>query len=105
MLRLENVATPFTAATLVVPASVPPPGFAPIATAMVPVNPDTTAFDASNADTRTVPSDAPVCALPGCELKIRCVALGGGGGGGGGAVTLNALLVAPVSPLEAAVRV
>src|SRR5947208_3317660 len=32
MLRLENVATPAVAATVAVPASVPPPGFVAIAT-------------------------------------------------------------------------
>src|SRR5439155_27212928 len=35
----ENVATPLTAATVAVPDSVPPPGLAPIATVMLPVNP------------------------------------------------------------------
>ncbi|PYO75867.1 MAG: hypothetical protein DMD67_10210, partial [Gemmatimonadetes bacterium] len=35
----ENVATPLTAATVAVPASVPPLGFAPIATVTFPVNP------------------------------------------------------------------
>src|SRR4051812_8278388 len=37
MLRLENVATPFTAATDVVPESVPPEGFVPIAMVTVSV--------------------------------------------------------------------
>src|SRR3989442_15497786 len=38
ILRFANVATPFTAATLVVPASVPPPGLAAIASATLPLN-------------------------------------------------------------------
>src|SRR5512132_4215276 len=36
--RLENVATPPTATTVVVPDSVPPPGLAPIATLMSAVD-------------------------------------------------------------------
>src|SRR6266851_1469980 len=36
MLRFENVATPFTAATLRVPDSVPAPGFVPMSTVIVP---------------------------------------------------------------------
>src|SRR5207244_11297974 len=41
MLRSKNVATPPTAATGVVPPSVPPPGLAPSATLTLPVNPGT----------------------------------------------------------------
>src|SRR5436853_7308036 len=37
MERFEKVATPLTAATLVVPDSVPPPGLAPMASATVAV--------------------------------------------------------------------
>ncbi len=36
-LSVENVATPFTAVTVVVPASAPPPGFDPRATVTLPV--------------------------------------------------------------------
>jgi hypothetical protein len=36
--KLENVATPLTAATVVVPESVPPAGLVPIATVTLPVN-------------------------------------------------------------------
>src|SRR5437762_10526563 len=39
MLRVENVATPATAATVVVPARAPPPGFVPIAAVTLPLNP------------------------------------------------------------------
>src|SRR5256885_975378 len=38
ILRLANVATPLTAATVVVPDSAPPPGFVPMATVTLPVN-------------------------------------------------------------------
>src|SRR5438094_1358567 len=53
MLRFENGATPFTAGTLSVPASVPPAWFAPIATVMVPVKLVTVFPDASRALTAT----------------------------------------------------
>src|SRR5438445_13507868 len=39
MLRVENVATPLAAATVVVPARAPPPGFVPIAAVTLPLNP------------------------------------------------------------------
>src|SRR5205809_6745264 len=39
MLRVENVATPLAAATVVVPAKAPPPGFVPIAAVTLPLNP------------------------------------------------------------------
>src|SRR5437773_11161920 len=39
MLSPEKVATPATAATVFVPDRVPVPGFVPIATVMLPVNP------------------------------------------------------------------
>jgi len=41
MLRPEKVATPFTAVTVLVPESVPPPGFAPNATVMSPLKVET----------------------------------------------------------------
>src|SRR5207244_12559854 len=53
MLRSKNVATPPTAATGVVPLSVPPPGLAPSATLTLPVNPDTRFPSASTARTFT----------------------------------------------------
>src|SRR5713226_6442053 len=49
MLKFEKVATPFTAATPVVPESTPAPGFAPIATVTVPVKLVTTFHNASSA--------------------------------------------------------
>src|SRR5437868_6436439 len=45
--RLENVATPLTADTVVVPDSVPPPGLVPIATVMLAVEPVTVLPNAS----------------------------------------------------------
>src|SRR5438046_2471849 len=100
MLNVENVATPLTAATLFVPASVPPPGFAPSATVIVPVKPVTTLPDASRAVTLTAGIVCPAWVDCGCVVNARFVA-----GGGGGAVMLNEVLVAPVSPLALAVRV
>src|SRR5437868_3142679 len=97
MLRLANVATPLTAAAESVPVSVPVAGFAPIATVIVPVNPVTTPFAASSADTRTVGIVVPACVLAGWVEKVR--------GGTGGAEGLNAVLGAPVRPLAVAVSV
>src|SRR6266480_842894 len=103
MLNVENVATPFTAATLLVPDSVPPPGFAPSATVIVPVKPVTTLPDASRAATRTAAIVCPAWVDVGCVVNARFVAGGGGGGGGGGAaVVLNAALVVPVNPVALA---
>src|SRR2546426_6439745 len=82
MLRFENVATPFTAGTLSVPASVPPAGSAPIATVMVPVKLVTVFPEASRALTCTAGVIvAPASVLLGCTVKPRCVAAGGGGSG------------------------
>src|SRR5438034_10612576 len=75
MLKLENVATPDTAATLAVPASVPPPGFVPIATVTVPVNPVTVFPRASCAVTLTAGVIAtPAVALDGCTENTSCAA-------------------------------
>src|SRR5947208_1572160 len=90
MLNVENVATPLTAFTLVVPASVPPPGFAPSATVINPVKPVTTFPASSSADTRSAGIVCPACVVCGCVVNARFVA--------GGAVILNAVLVAPVKP-------
>src|SRR6266516_3629801 len=118
MLTVEHVATPLTAFTLVVPDNVPPPGFAPIATVIAPVNPVTTFPDVSRAATRTAGIVCPASVDCGCVVNTRFAAGGGGGGGGGdgggggggggggvGAVILNYVLEAPVSPLELAVSV
>src|SRR5438876_143872 len=98
MLRFEKVATPFTAATLVVPERVPPPGLVPIATVTVPVKPLAVFANASMA----VPSlhDAlPISAVvfDGCPVNASMLAAAG--------VMLKLALVAPVRPLAAAVSV
>src|SRR6266568_970683 len=84
MLNVENVATPLTAFTLVVPDNVPPPGFAPIATVIAPVNPVTTFPDVSRAATRTGGIVCPASVDWGCVVNTRFAAGGGGGGGSGG---------------------
>src|SRR5437868_3404575 len=101
MLKVENAATPFTAATVTVPASAPPAGLVPIATVIVPVKLATTAFEASRAETCTAGEIVePDWVLLGCVVKARCVA-----GGGGAAVILNVALVALVRPEPLATNV
>src|SRR6266576_3394292 len=90
MLKFENVATPLTAFTLVVPDSVPPPGFAPIATVISPVYPVTVFPDASRAVTRTAGIVWLAWVDCGCVVNARFVA--------GGAVMLKLALVVPVNP-------
>src|SRR5438874_1108542 len=87
MLNVENVATPLTAFTLVVPASVPPPGSAPSVTVINPVKPVTTFPASSSADTRTAGIVCPACVVCGCVVKATWVA-----GGGGAAVMLKLAL-------------
>src|SRR5205809_7824069 len=75
MLNPGNVATPPAAATAVVPESVPPPGFAPIATVTVAVNAVAVLPCASCAVTWTAGAiDAPAVALDGCTESTRRVA-------------------------------
>src|SRR6266566_4626648 len=96
MLNVENVATPPLAATVVVPASVPPLGFVPIATVTFSVNPVAVLLLASSAVTCTAGViAAPADVVLGCTEKTSCVA--------GPAVMLNAVLVALPAPV--AVRV
>src|SRR5690242_19766737 len=98
MLRLEKVATPAAAVTLVVPASVPPPALLPIATVTVPANPVATLPLASNAVTCTAGViTAPATVLVGCPVNTNWLAAP--------TVMLNALLVAPVAPAAVAVSV
>src|SRR5204862_1826756 len=86
-LKSKKVATPLTAATAVVPLSIPPPGFLPSATVTPPVNPGTTFPNASSARTFTagliwrfatvVPGSVPTTswvAPPGVILKTLLVA-------------------------------
>src|SRR3989442_14873413 len=98
MLRLAKLATPLTAGPVVVPASVPPLGFVPRATATQPANPVATLPPASSAATCTAGVIAgPAAAFLGCTLKTNWVAAP--------TVTLKEPLVAPVSPVAAAASV
>ncbi len=100
MLRSENVATPAAAKTVRVPASVafglPVPPV--IATVTAPVYPVTVLPKPSNTATCTAGvSVAPAVVVAGCPVKASFSAVLG--------VITNAALVAPASPLAAAVRV
>src|SRR3569832_745189 len=98
MERLENDATPFTAATVVVPDSVPPPGLVPMATVMPAVELVTVFPKASCTTTCTAGLIAtPAVELVGWTVKASRFAAAG--------LTLNAAEVAPVSAPEAAFRV
>src|SRR5436309_15656970 len=98
MLKLENVATPLTAATLIVPDSVALPGLTPNATVTVPVKSVATLPWASRAVTCTAGvSAAPAAPFGGCTVNASCVAAA--------ADTVKGLLVALVGPEAAAVSV
>src|SRR3954454_15974837 len=98
MERLENVATPATAATVVVPDSVPPPGLAPMATVMLAVELVTVLLKASCTATCTAGAiDTPAVALPGCTLKASLEAAAG--------LMLTPAETAPVNDAEAAASV
>src|SRR5437763_8861686 len=98
MERLENVATPATAATAVVPDSVPPPGLVPMATVMLAVELVTVLLKASCTVTCTDGEiDTPAVALLGWTVKASLAAAAG--------LMVNAAEVAPVSAPAAAVRV
>src|SRR5438309_11102906 len=95
MLSPEKLATPATAATVLVPDKVPLLGFVPIATVMFPVNPLAVLPLASWAVTSTAGViAAPAVVVLGCTLNTSCVAVP--------AVILNAVLV--VLPAPVAVR-
>src|SRR5439155_1508583 len=86
MLKLENVATPLAAATVVVPASVPLPGFAPRAMVTLPLNPVAVFPWASCATTWTAGAiAAPAGALLGWTVNSSVAAVPG--------VILNAALL------------
>src|SRR6266487_3596986 len=88
MLRFAKLATPLTAATVVVPARVPLAGLVPIATVMLEVAVVTVLPCASWTATCTAGVfAAPATALLGCTMKASFAAAGGGGGGGGGGGT------------------
>src|SRR5947208_569393 len=98
MLRLEKVATPLTAATVVVPARVPLAGLVPIATVMLVLAllrvlpcPSSTLFRSAGVIA------APAAAVLGCTVKASFAAAP--------TPMLNALLVAPVRPVADALSV
>src|SRR6185369_3926562 len=96
--RVENVATPATAATVVVPDSVPPPGLAPMATVTLAVELVTVFPNASCTATCTDGlTAAPAVALVGCTANATFEAAAG--------LMLNPEEVAPVRAPEAAVSV
>src|SRR5512139_563198 len=93
--RLESVATPFTADTVVVPESVPPPGLVPIATVMLAVELVTVLLKTSCTVTCTAGLIAtPAVAFAGWTVKASLEAAAG--------VMLNAADVAPASGAAAA---
>src|SRR5205809_860195 len=92
MLRSEKVATPLTAATVVVPERVPLAGLVPIATVMLVVAVVTVLPWASWTATCTAGViAAPAAALLGCTVKASFAAAP--------TLMLNAVLVAPVRPV------
>src|SRR5262245_28594316 len=96
--RLENVATPPAADTVVVPDSVPPPGLAPIATVIPAVELVTALPNASCTATCTTGEMlTPAFSSVGCAVKASWFAAAG--------LMLNAVEVAPVSGADAAVNV
>src|SRR5687767_4661490 len=98
MERLEKVAMPADAATVVVPDSVPPPGLAPMATVMLAVELVTVLSKASRTVTRTAGAIAtPATAFVGCTVKASLVAAAW--------LMLNAADVAAVSDAEVALSV
>ena len=98
MLKLAKLATPLTAATVVVPASVPPPGLLPNATVTFPVKPVAVFPWPSSTVTCTAGvMVAPAVVLVGCTVNTNWLAAP--------TVTLKELLVAPVGPAAAAVSV
>src|SRR6476659_1107443 len=95
---LENVATPLTATTVVVPDSVPPPGLVPIATVMLAVELGTVLLNASCTATCTAGAmETPAVALLGCRVNASFEAAA--------ALMLNPAEVAPVSDADADVSV
>src|SRR5256885_934916 len=96
--RVENVATPLTAATVAVPDSVPPPGLVPIATVTVALELVTVLSNASCTVTRTAGAIAtPAVAFTGSTVKASFEAAA--------TVMLKAELLAPVRDPEAALKV
>src|SRR3989442_16009354 len=98
MLSVEKVATPATAATVAGRERAPPAGFVPTAPVTSPVKPGRGFPAASDAVSRPAGAIvAPAVVVPGCTVKASRVAAP--------TVMVKGALVAPVSPLAAAVRV
>src|SRR3954471_12215894 len=96
--RVENVATPLTAATVVVPESVPPPGLVPMATVTLALELVTVLPNASCTVTCTAGAIAtPATAVLGCSENASFEAAAG--------LMLNPAEVAPVNPAEVAASV
>jgi hypothetical protein len=93
----EKVATPFTAATVFVPLSVPDAGFVPIATVTDAEEFTRLPFESLTSTLTAGEIDAPEAVFEGWTLKASLFA--------DPAVMLKELLVSPVNPLAAAVRV
>ena len=98
MLRPVKTATPELAFLVVVPVNTPPPGFDAIAAVIEAVE-DVTVFPKPSWTTIVGGPDnaTPAPALPGCTEKASLFAAP--------ALTLNALLVAPVRPVAEAASV
>src|SRR5437660_534252 len=97
-LKPGKEATPPTAATVAVPPSVPPPGLAPSATVTLPVNAVAVLPCGSCAVTWTAGvMTAAAVVVVGSTVKTSWLAVPG--------VTLNAVLLAVVSPVATAVSV
>src|SRR5947208_703357 len=96
--RVANVATPATALTVFVPESVPPPGFVPIAMAMLAVE-LVTVFPNASCTVTWIPGaiDTPAVAVVGCTVNASLDAAA--------ILMLKALDVAGVSGAEVAVNV
>src|SRR3954464_12399239 len=98
MVRVDNVAPPPTADTVVVPDSAPPLGLKPMDTVMLAVELVTVLLNASCTVTCTAGLIAtPAVALVGCAVKASLDAAAG--------LMVKATLPAPVSAPEAAFRV
>src|SRR5437588_791531 len=97
MARLLKVATPLTAATVVVPLRLPPPGLLPIARVMLAVE-----------LTRLLPASSSWTVTAGLRAWAAAAGAEGrrvGREGGAPGVTLKGLEVAPARPLLLAARV
>src|SRR5512146_584966 len=98
--RLENVATPFTADTVVRPDSVPPPGLVPMATVTLAVEVVTVLPNASCTVTCTAGERlAPAIALSGGGWTVKASFEAAP------TVMVKAVDVAPASGADAAVSV